>query len=190
MKDSPSPNGYFSEAACDPAEFRSVVERTLTPGDVPLAREIAKNIPLYDAADLGDGAQRQALMAEWAHVLMKGAGALVIRGAAWLGPNYQMTAQLNVVYPGGQAQQAHRDYHLGFQTSDMAARYPAHVHVLSPALTLQGGLAHCDMSLESGPTKLLPFSQAYAPGYVAWRCGADGEPVPNLQRVWAGDGKR
>ena len=74
-----------------------------------------------------------------------------------------------MVYPGGQAQQAHRDYHLGFQTSDMAARYPAHVHVLSPALTLQGGLAHCDMSLESGPTKLLPFSQAYAPGYVAWR---------------------
>ena len=34
---------------------------------------------------------------------------------AWLGPNYQMTAQVNLVHPGGDAQQAHRDYHLGFR---------------------------------------------------------------------------
>ena len=27
-----------------------------------------------------------------------------------------MTAQINLVHPGGSAQQAHRDYHLGFQT--------------------------------------------------------------------------
>lgn len=88
---------------------------------------------------------------------------------AWLGPNYQMTAQVNLVHPGGAAQQAHRDYHLGFQTAEISATYPAHVHDVSPILTLQGGIAHCDMSLESGPTKLLPFSQAYKPGYAAWR---------------------
>lgn len=88
---------------------------------------------------------------------------------AWLGPNYQMTAQVNLVHPGGAAQQAHRDYHLGFQTADMSASYPAHVHDLSPVLTLQGAVAHCDMPLESGPTKLLPFSQTYRPGYAAWR---------------------
>lgn len=88
---------------------------------------------------------------------------------AWLGPNYQMTAQVNLVYPGGQAQQAHRDYHLGFQTADVSAQYPSHVHDLSPLMTLQGGIAHCDMSVDSGPTKLLPFSQAYRPGYAAWR---------------------
>ncbi len=88
---------------------------------------------------------------------------------AWLGPNYQMTAQVNLVYPGGAAQQAHRDYHLGFQSSDVSASYPAHVHEVSPVLTLQGAVAHCDMPLESGPTKLLPFSQAYRPGYAAWR---------------------
>ncbi|KIC41674.1 phytanoyl-CoA dioxygenase [Ruegeria sp. ANG-S4] len=88
---------------------------------------------------------------------------------AWLGPNYQMTAQVNLVHPGGAAQQAHRDYHLGFQTADISARYPAHVHDLSPALTLQGAIAHCDMPVDSGPTKLLPFSQAYRPGYAAWR---------------------
>jgi ectoine hydroxylase-related dioxygenase (phytanoyl-CoA dioxygenase family) len=88
---------------------------------------------------------------------------------AWLGPQYQMTAQINLVHPGGQAQQAHRDYHLGFQTADVCATYPAHVHDLSPLMTLQGGIAHCDMSIESGPTKLLPFSQLYRPGYAAWR---------------------
>ncbi|WP_166417164.1 phytanoyl-CoA dioxygenase family protein [Cochlodiniinecator piscidefendens] len=88
---------------------------------------------------------------------------------AWLGPNYQMTAQINLVHPGGAAQQAHRDYHLGFQTAEISGSYPAHVHDLSPALTLQGAVAHCDMPVESGPTKLLPFSQAYRPGYAAWR---------------------
>jgi len=88
---------------------------------------------------------------------------------AWLGPNYQMTAQVNLVHPGGDAQQAHRDYHLGFQTAEVSALYPSHVHELSPALTLQGAIAHCDMSVESGPTKLLPFSQTYLPGYAAWR---------------------
>jgi len=88
---------------------------------------------------------------------------------AWLGPNYQMTAQINLVHPGGAAQQAHRDYHLGFQTAEVSATYPAHVHDLSPLMTLQGGIAHCDMSIESGPTKLLPFSQLYRPGYAAWR---------------------
>jgi len=88
---------------------------------------------------------------------------------AWLGPNYQMTAQVNLVHPGGAAQLAHRDYHLGFQTAEVSASYPAHVHEVSPILTLQGAVAHCDMPIESGPTKFLPFSQSYAPGYAAWR---------------------
>ena len=88
---------------------------------------------------------------------------------AWLGPNYQMTAQVNVVHPGGAAQQAHRDYHLGFQTAQLGAQYPAHVHELSPLMTLQGGIVHGDTPVQSGPTKLLPFSQLYRPGYVAWR---------------------
>lgn len=88
---------------------------------------------------------------------------------AWLGPNYQMTAQVNLVRPGGKAQTCHRDYHLGFQTAETCAQYPAHVHLLSPYMTLQGGIAHCDMSIESGPTKLLPFSQNYDAGYAAYR---------------------
>ena len=88
---------------------------------------------------------------------------------AWLGPAYQITSQVNVVNPGGAAQSPHRDYHLGFQTAEVAARYPAHVHRLSPVLTLQGAVAHNDMPLESGPTLYLPYSQRYEPGYLAWQ---------------------
>jgi ectoine hydroxylase-related dioxygenase (phytanoyl-CoA dioxygenase family) len=85
---------------------------------------------------------------------------------AWLGPHYQMTAQVNRVNPGGAAQKSHRDYHLGFQSVSEIERFPSHVHHLSPVLTLQGAVAHCDMPLESGPTLFLPFSQQYALGYL------------------------
>ncbi|MBA4860849.1 phytanoyl-CoA dioxygenase family protein [Streptomyces sp. PSKA54] len=94
---------------------------------------------------------------------------LALVAAAWLGPGYQVTSQINVVNPGGAAQSVHRDYHLGFLSQDLAAAYPAHVHRLSPVLTLQGAVAHCDMPVESGPTLYLPHSQKYEPGYLAWR---------------------
>ncbi|MGI8457769.1 MAG: phytanoyl-CoA dioxygenase family protein [Propionibacteriaceae bacterium] len=94
---------------------------------------------------------------------------LALISTAWLGPGYQMTSQINNVRPGGQAQDPHRDYHLGFLSTEVAARYPAHVHLLSPVLTLQGAVAHSDMPVESGPTMYLPYSQQYAPGYLAWR---------------------
>ncbi len=87
--------------------------------------------------------------------------------SAWLGPNYQVTSQVNVVNPGGKAQSGHRDYHLGFLRTETIARFPEHVQRLSPVLTLQGAVAHCDMPLESGPTMYLPHSQKYVPGYLA-----------------------
>jgi len=93
---------------------------------------------------------------------------LALVSTAWLGPNYQVTAQVNRVNPGGAAQSPHRDYHLGFMSREDAARYPVHAHRLSPALTLQGAVAHCDMPLESGPTLYLPYSQRYEPGYIAF----------------------
>ena len=97
---------------------------------------------------------------------------LALVSSAWLGPAYQVTSQINVVRPGGQAQDPHRDYHLGFLSNETAARYPAHVHLLSPVLTLQGAVAHSDMPVESGPTMYLPYSHQYAPGYLAWRLTA------------------
>ena len=87
---------------------------------------------------------------------------------SWLGPDYQVTSQVNVVNPGGQAQSAHRDYHLGFMDAAGAARFPAQVHRLSPALTLQGAVAHCDMPIETGPTLYLPYSHQYELGFLAF----------------------
>ena len=95
-------------------------------------------------------------------------GVIALIAEAWLGPNYQVTSQINVVNPGGAAQVSHRDYHLGFMSLDQACAYPAQVHQLSPALTLQGAVAHCDMPIESGPTMYLPYSQKYPAGYLAF----------------------
>ncbi|AEF45415.1 Phytanoyl-CoA dioxygenase [Serratia sp. AS12] len=94
---------------------------------------------------------------------------LALVSEAWLGPWYQMTAQVNVVRPGGKAQQPHRDYHLGFQENRDVQRFPLPLQLLSQYLTLQGAVAHSAMPLESGPTQLLPFSQQYPGGYLAWR---------------------
>ena len=88
---------------------------------------------------------------------------------SWCGPNSQMTAQVNIVRPGGEMQKPHRDYHLGFQENEVVEKFPISIHRLSNYLTLQGGVAHTDMPLESGPTVVLPYSQQYDLGYLTWR---------------------
>ena len=230
--------GYLSSNDCNLEEFSKSLYHTLNQSDVPLAHDIKKNIPIYDVSQIDFLDNTQTLRTEWANVLHKTAGVLVLKNAypdtscidaatlifekiiadekaatgdkadhfaasgandriwnsaqklcqsdpdtfakyfsnlavdtackAWLGPNYQMTAQINLVRPTGAAQSPHRDYHLGFQTRELAESYPAHVHDLSPVLTLQGAIAHIDMPIESGPTKLLPFSQIYRHGYLAY----------------------
>ncbi|MEL6167831.1 MAG: phytanoyl-CoA dioxygenase family protein [Pseudomonadota bacterium] len=104
--------------------------------------------------------------------------AIALAARAWLGPGYQITAQVNRVNPGGAAQTAHRDYHLGFMSAEAAGAYPAQVHRLSPFLTLQGAVAHVDMPVESGPTMLLPHSQVFPEGYVAFE-------RPEFQEIFA-----
>lgn len=94
--------------------------------------------------------------------------AIALAASAWLGRGYQLTAQVNRVNPGGAAQTPHRDYHLGFMNADQLATYPVQAHRFSPGLTLQGAVAHCDMPLETGPTMLLPYSQRFEEGYVAY----------------------
>ena len=95
--------------------------------------------------------------------------AIALASDAWLGRGYQITAQVNRVNPGGSAQRAHRDYHLGFMSAAQMSEFPAHIHRLSPVLTLQGAIAHCDMPLETGPTLYLPYSQNYEFGYLAYQ---------------------
>jgi ectoine hydroxylase-related dioxygenase (phytanoyl-CoA dioxygenase family) len=232
---------WLTGESCSLDDFRSMVERTATSADYPLAETIERNVPIYDAAKVeAAAADRDAVlpyMAEWHRIFLDGPGIVVFRGAirdmalldavsaelkqiiaeeraatggkgdhfakaganarvwnsheklcmrapklyaryaandvvdlasrAWLGPLYQITCQVNLVYPGGKAQVPHRDYHMGFQQDHQLRDYPVTVHRLSAALTLQGGMSHCDMTIDSGATKFLPYSQTYVPGYFA-----------------------
>jgi ectoine hydroxylase-related dioxygenase (phytanoyl-CoA dioxygenase family) len=115
-----------------------------------------------------NAAQKLALHAPQVFTDYYANDALAVVCQAWLGPRYQVTSQVNVVNPGGTAQVPHRDYHLGFVPDEHLAEYPAHLHRASPALTLQGAVAHCDMPVASGPTMLLPFSQRFDGGYLAF----------------------
>jgi ectoine hydroxylase-related dioxygenase (phytanoyl-CoA dioxygenase family) len=95
------------------------------------------------------------------------ADAIALGCEAWLGPHYQISAQVNRVNPGGEAQAPHRDYHVGFYDAVEMDRFPRHVHLMSQGLTLQAAVAHTDMPLESGPTMLLPYSQLCEAGFIA-----------------------
>lgn len=88
---------------------------------------------------------------------------------AYLGPAYRITTQVNIVRPGGKPQTSHRDYHLGFQTKEACAKWPKAMHHASALLTLQGAVAHSDQPLDSGPTRVLPYSQNFEPGFMAYR---------------------
>ena len=94
---------------------------------------------------------------------------IALASRSWLGPDYQVTSQVNVVNPGGVPQIPHCDYHLGFMGHEQTEKYPAQVQRLSPVLTLQGAIAHCDMPLATGPTVYLPHSQKFEAVYLAWR---------------------
>ena len=91
-----------------------------------------------------------------------------VAGEAWLGPYYQITAQVNNVRPGSAAQASHRDYHLGFQSAAVVTQFPSHAQVMSQYLTLQGAVAHCDIPSERGATMLLPFSHQFDAGYLCY----------------------
>ncbi len=158
--------GAFEPAVVDraTAAFERLIEREKAAGDAK-GDHFAKpgaNDRVWGALDKLAVADPEVFADYYANDL------LALVSEAWLGPGYQVTSQVNVVNPGGQAQVAHRDYHLGFMDLDQAAAFPAQVHALSPALTLQGAVAHVDMPVETGPTLYLPHSQKYAAGYVAF----------------------
>ena len=88
---------------------------------------------------------------------------------SYLGPAYRLTSQVNIVRPGGKPQMPHRDYHLGFQTDEDVVAWPKAVHAMSGLLTLQGAVAHTDMPEDSGPTRLLPYSQNFGEGFRSYR---------------------
>ncbi|KAI8949407.1 hypothetical protein F4801DRAFT_591151 [Xylaria longipes] len=65
----------------------------------------------------------------------------------WLGPAYQLTAQVNLA----------------------CAQVPWSIHIACQFLMLHSAVAHSNMPPASGPTRVLPFSQLLPKGYMAWR---------------------
>jgi len=153
----------------------AVVDRHSEVFDAIFAQEAAQGVAADHFAKAGSNGriwnalQKAALQSPASFIEYYANPLLGLIAEAWLGPDFQVTAQVNVVHPGGQAQQPHRDYHLGFQVPEVVERFPLPLHVLSQYLTLQGAIAHSDMPLDTGPTLLLPFSQQYPLGYLAWR---------------------
>jgi len=165
------PGVVIFEAAFEP----DVVDRASTAFNTLIARQRTEGAAAGDhfgkpgANDrVWNAAQKLALHAPEVFAAYYANDALALVSQAWLGPRYQVTSQVNVVTPGGAAQVPHRDYHLGFVNADQLAAYPAHLHRMSAALTLQGAVAHIDMPVESGPTMLLPHSQKFTGGYIAF----------------------
>ncbi|GLZ56271.1 phytanoyl-CoA dioxygenase family protein [Actinomycetospora sp. NBRC 106378] len=156
--------GAFERSVLDAAtaEFRAMIAEQRASGAVA-----GDHFATPGANDrIWNAAEKLALRAPGVFAAYYANPALALVCEAWLGPGYQVTSQVNQVNPGGAAQSPHRDYHLGFMDAAGAARYPAHAHRLSPALTLQGAVAHGDMPVESGPTMYLPGSQTYPHGYL------------------------
>ena len=79
---------------------------------------------------------------------------VALASRAWfnrLGPNNQVTSAVNIVNPGGQRRPRI------VTTTWVSCRWrprrtTEHVHRLSPLLTQQGAVAHCDMPVQTGPT--------------------------------------
>ena len=158
--------GAFEQDVLDPvtAAFEQIIatEKVGGGGGGDHFAEPGANDRVWNALEKLALADPQAFVDYYANDIV------ALASAAWLGPGYQVTSQVNVVNPGGKGQTVHRDYHLGFQSPKVSQEFPARVHALSPALTLQGAVAHCHMPVESGPTLYLPHSQKYSHGYLAY----------------------
>ncbi|GMK59273.1 hypothetical protein CspeluHIS016_0702880 [Cutaneotrichosporon spelunceum] len=155
---------------------QAVVDRASSAFDTIVASEKANgkdggdHFAAHGANDrIWNSFQKHALVDPASFVEYYGNEILALAAEAWLGPGYAITAQTNIVRPGARAQEPHRDYHLGFQTAQVAARFPPSAQIASALLTLQGAVAHSDMPLPSGPTLLLPHSQKYEAGFLAYR---------------------
>ena len=77
--------GYFDRDSCDLDEFKILTSQSLEMVAVPYAVDVQKNIPIYDVnalrSRLEDEAERKAILTEWAWVLGRSAGVLVLKSA-------------------------------------------------------------------------------------------------------------
>ncbi len=168
------------------ADLAELVETTTQLGDYPQASSVEQNVLIYDGGrlrgELADPGRRQEVRDEWVRALRDGPGIVVLAGAfgdlaVVEAATREFEAIIAAQHAAGGAAGDHfaaagqndRIWNALEKLARQAARYPAHVHLLSPALTLQGAVAHTDMPVPTGPTMYLPHSQKYLPGYLAFR---------------------
>ena len=76
-------SGYYHSEECNLADFQKIIDQKLAIESVPNAKEVTKNIPIYDIEELQNIFQSEVLkfelMAEWAWVLRESSGAIVLR---------------------------------------------------------------------------------------------------------------
>ena len=116
---------------------------------------------------------------------------LALVSEAWLGPDYQVTSQVNVVNPGGQAQAAHRDYHLGFMDRTQAPAYPAQVHAFRPPSPCRARSRTRHARRDAARPCTCRTRSSTSPGYLAYHCPAFTEYFERaLRATAAGQGRR
>jgi hypothetical protein len=76
-----SPRCYSTEERFSLAAFQTLTSQLTLPTTYPLAIDVQKNVPIYDALnfDLDDAAGVQALQDEWFHILYDGPGVYVLK---------------------------------------------------------------------------------------------------------------
>ena len=108
---------------------------------------------------------------------------------AWLGPGYQVTSQINVVNPGGAAQTAHRDYHLGFASAERAAVPGARAPAVAGAHSAGRGGAHPHAGRDRPDHVLAALAEVPArlPGLAAARVPGVLRGAPRAAAAGQGD---
>jgi ectoine hydroxylase-related dioxygenase (phytanoyl-CoA dioxygenase family) len=72
---------YLSINDCNLAEFSKSLDRKLQQNEVPLSHDIKNNVPIYDVSKINFLTDTKSLRAEWANVLHKTAGVIVLKNA-------------------------------------------------------------------------------------------------------------
>ena len=72
---------YLSIDDCNLAEFSKSLDRELQQNEVPLSHDIINNVPIYDVSKINFLSDTKSLRAEWANILHKSAGVIVLKNA-------------------------------------------------------------------------------------------------------------
>ena len=72
---------YLSINDCNLDEFSKSLDRELQQNEVPLSHDIQKNVPIYDVSKIDFLSDTKLLRTEWANILHKTSGVLVLKNA-------------------------------------------------------------------------------------------------------------